>query len=112
MVVSSLFQDCWPHKPRGTVMWPGKRAMLIADRPLATYFAAVIDGGEEAWQQERTLMGRRLLRMPREHRGDPMSLGAFEAMLPIWREWGQMLIDAGEAIEITEETFTPPAGYS
>jgi len=107
LVVSSLFRDCWPHKPRGTIMWPGKREMLVADRPLAVYFAAVIEGGEEAWRQERVLMGRRLLRMPKEHRGDPMSLGALQAMLPTWRAWGQMLIDAGEGKEVTEETFAP-----
>ena len=37
LVVSSLFHDCSPHKPRGTLMWPGKRERLLADRPLAVY---------------------------------------------------------------------------
>lgn len=110
LVVSSLFRDCSPHKPRGTVMWPGKREILVADRPLAVYFAAVIDGGEEAWRQERLMMGRRLLRLPREHRGDPMSLGAIEFMLPTWRQWGQMLIDAGEVLDL-EGVFIPPGGF-
>ncbi len=107
LVVSSLFRDCSPHKPRGTVLWQGKRERLVADQPLAVYFEAVNDGGEEAWRKECAMMGRRLLGMPREQRGDPMSIGAIEIMLPTWRYWGQMLIDAGEGAEIGEERFAP-----
>jgi hypothetical protein len=96
-----------PHKPCGTGIWQGKRERLVADWPLAVYCAAVNDGGEEAWRQERAMMGRRLLEMPREHRGDPMNIGAIEIMLPTWRHWGQILIDAGQDAEIGEERFAP-----
>jgi hypothetical protein len=36
-----------------------------------------------------------------------MSIDAIEIMLPVWRNWGQMLIDAGEGAEIGEERFAP-----
>lgn len=36
-----------------------------------------------------------------------MNLGAIQLMPPIWRRWGQMLLDAGEVEVVTEERFRP-----
>jgi hypothetical protein len=105
MRITSLFRDCPPHKPQGTLAHDRYREELCADMPLAAYFAAVIEGGDEAWRQERMAIGRRHRMVPREHRGDPMNLGAVKLMLPIWRRWGQMLLDAGEVEGFTEERF-------
>jgi hypothetical protein len=57
-------------------------------------------------------IGRNQARIPREERGDPMNLGAIIDMFPIWRRYGQMLIDAGEVGEVTEERFRSPGDGS
>jgi hypothetical protein len=94
LIVGSLFRDT-PAKPQGTLLWPGKWDLLMADKPLAAYFSAVIDGGPDAWRQERALLAKRLTGIPPDQRGDPMNVYAIKAMLPTWREWGRMIIEAG-----------------
>lgn len=105
-VVGSLFRDT-PHKPRGTLLHDATRGLLLSDPALAAYFAAVIQGGDEAWREERTTMGYRQRRSPPQERGDPMSVTAIAAMLPAWRHWGQILIDAGEVPDL-DGMFRPP----
>lgn len=92
-IVASLFRDT-RHKPQGTLMFEVDRAILAADRPLAAYFASVAEAGSEAWREERFRIAERHNHLPPERRGDPLNLGSIAPMLPIWRAWGQMLIDA------------------
>lgn len=91
LVVSSLFRDYPPHKPRGTVLWPGKRDILLADRALAAYFSSVAEA--DSWDSERNRGG--------------LNIYAIAARLPTWRQYGQMLIDAGQVPDL-KGRFTPP----
>lgn len=92
-IVASLFRDT-RFKPQGTLMFEVDRAILAADRPLAAYFSSVAEAGPEAWREERTRIAERNRPLPPEHRGDPLTVGSIAAMLPTWRAWGQVLLDA------------------
>ncbi len=42
-------------------------------------------------------MRDRLTTLPPDQRGDPMNVHAIRAMLPTWRAWGRVLLDAEAA---------------
>lgn len=69
---------------------------LAADKPLAAYFASVAAAGPDGWAEEMDRMRDRLTGLPPEQRGDPMNVNAIAAMLPTWRAWGQVVLDAGD----------------
>lgn len=102
LVVGSLFRDCPPHKPVGTILWPGKRNLLLADKALGAYFASVVEA--DGWNEERVRVGTC------QEAGDPMNVRAIAAMLPTWRHWGRMLMDAGQVPDL-DGMFVPPGGY-
>lgn len=82
-----------PGRPRGTLRSPERELLLMLDPELAAYWWSVVRGGDVGWEEEsqvRLLGGR-----------------AVAALLPTWREFGQMLIDAGEA-EGLDEAFMVP----
>lgn len=91
-IVSSLFRDT-RFKPQGTLMHKLDQDLLAADRPLAAYFASVAEAGPDAWREERFRIAERSSHLPPECRGAPLNLGRIAAMLPIWRAWGQILIE-------------------
>lgn len=95
LVVAALFRDT-PGKPRGTLARPDQRARLAADKPLAAYFASVAAAGDDGWAEERARMVDRLKDLPPEQRGDPQNVYAIAELMPTWRAWGQVLVDAGK----------------
>ena len=80
-------------KPRGQLHWSGWRETLLADRPLAAYWLSVSQAGGESWNEERERI---------------RSAGSIRKLLPVWRAWGQMLLDSG-AIDGLDTAF-PVAG--
>jgi len=58
--------------------------ILVADRPLAAYFASVAEAGPDAWREERFRIAERSRHLPPECRGAPLNLGRIAAMLPTW----------------------------
>lgn len=92
-IVASLFRDT-RFKPQGTLMFKVDEDLLAADRPLAAYFASVIEAGPDAWREERFRIAERSRHLSPERRGDPLSIGSITVMLPTWRAWGQFLLDA------------------
>lgn len=91
-IIESLMRNS-TSKPRGQLQWSGWRETLLADMPLATYFLSVSQTGLDAWNDERVRI---------------RSAGSIRKMLPVWRAWGQMLLDAG-AIDGLDAAF-PLAG--
>ncbi|HVI49951.1 MAG TPA: hypothetical protein VM661_01940 [Candidatus Sulfotelmatobacter sp.] len=69
LILASLFRDT-KAKPRGTLLWPGQRDRLAADKPLAAYFASVAEAGAEGWKEEMDRMRGRLKDTPPEERGE------------------------------------------
>lgn len=76
------------------------------DRELTAYFRSVAVEGEDAWQEEVQRLRRHQARRRRwlERRTGyriegtaELSVIAITDLLPTWREWGRMLIDAGAA---------------
>jgi hypothetical protein len=94
LVVAALFRDT-PGKPRGTLARPDQRALLAADKPLAAYFASVDAAGADGWAEERMRLVDRLKGLRPEERGDPQNVYAIAELMPTWRAWGQVLVDAG-----------------
>jgi hypothetical protein len=82
-----------PGRQRGTLP-PPDRARLLADRPLAAYWFSVTQAGDEGWAEERRVLS--------------MTSAGVARLLPTWRAWGQMLIEAGEAADV-EGAFRMPA---
>ncbi|GGF51480.1 hypothetical protein GCM10011611_67450 [Aliidongia dinghuensis] len=83
-ILASLFRDT-RHKPQGTLMFEVDRAILAAE------------AGAEAWREERFCIAECHRHLPPERRGDPLNLGSIAAMLPTWRAWGQILLDASSS---------------
>ena len=78
-----------PGRQRGTLR-PSDRARLMSSRPVAAYWLSVASAGEAGWAEEQ-----RVLRL---------TSAGVAALLPEWRAWGQMLVDAGEATGV-EQAF-------
>jgi len=108
-VVSILAME-GARKPRGTLREP-ERARLLADKPLAAYWDSV-GAGEDGWAEEQIRIRDRqrlAMRAPAgtEERMNGVEMNAIKALLPIWRAWGQMLIDAGVVGDLGN-AFLPP----
>jgi len=77
-------------KPRGTLR-PPHREVLLVDKPLAAYWLSVAGAGDEGWDEERTRIMRSDIR----------------SLLPVWRRWGQVLLDANLCGDL-EDAFKAP----
>ena len=100
---------CWARLVRRIsskgMQFPKDREAFIKDRPLATFWASVMVGGSEAYEEEQ----RRIKNVQREaqRHNDSESLEsvidityAVRKLLPLYRVWGQVLIDSGLAPDI------------
>lgn len=69
---------------------------LRQDIALAAFFISVEDAGEDAWDEERMRVARRFVERTRhlapEFRQGMTRTGAVRSLLPLWRNWGQMLV--------------------
>jgi len=89
-VVIALMREA-PGKPRGTLR-PPERGKLLADRPLAAFFSSVAAAGDDGWRETNPIAA---------------DCYAIKALLPTWRQWGRVLLEAG-AIEM-DGAFLPPS---
>lgn len=83
-----------------------ERALLFSDRPLAAYWLSVSRGGQEAWDEELARLRRTkagiVKGLPLEHRLGVSNTGSIELLIPLYRQWGTMLLDAGAVPDISE----------
>lgn len=79
-----------PGRPRGKLR-PPELAKMMADKPLMAYWASVIAAGDEGWAEEHKRVGR-------------SDVYRVVQLLPLWRNWGQVLLSAG-AVEIGDGSF-------
>lgn len=74
------------------------RALLFSDLPLAAYWMSVAQGGQDAWDEEkmrtRRTKARQTQGMAAELRRDVSDLGAIRSLLPLYRSWGRVLLEA------------------
>lgn len=77
------------------------RALLFSDHPLAAYWLSVSHGGEPAWDEELARLRRAkaaiVQELPSELRLGMSDTGAVKGLMPLYRQWGAMLLDAGAA---------------
>ncbi|WP_395452495.1 hypothetical protein ACHMW5_04195 [Azospirillum melinis] len=81
------------------------REAIEADEELTAYLRSVAVEGDDAWEEEVERVRRQQMRRWRTARREGRkpqaapgpSLMAILDLLPTWREWGRMLIDAGQA---------------
>lgn len=80
-----------------------RRKHIDADPALAAFFSSVADA--DAWREEIDRVRIRQARNARHRRPDPLpgapglSLAVIVALLPTWRAWGQMVLDAEASAE-------------
>ena len=89
-------------KPSG---WCSRRdkAVVMADAELAAFLKSVATAGPDGWREEIDRVRLRQVKAARKRGGRPdgvgapaLSLAAIVDLLPTWRAWGRMLIDAGK----------------
>lgn len=104
MVQAEALPGMLPEPTRAAAV--RERALLFSDAPLAAFWTSVARGGREAWaeERERIRMTRmeRVAGMPVEFRRDVSTSGAIRSLLPLYRMWGRVLIDANAAPDISE----------
>lgn len=80
------------------------RALLFSDLPLAAYWMSVARGGRDGWDEEGTRIRRTKARqtqnMAPELRRDVSDLGAIRSLLPLYRSWGRVLLEADAVPDI------------
>jgi hypothetical protein len=87
--ITRLLADS-PSKPRGALRTP-QRENLLADKQLAAYWVSVAGAGDEGWYEERARIAQSDIR----------------TLLPMWRAWGQVLLDADMG-GVLDDTFEVP----
>jgi hypothetical protein len=84
------------------------RERLLADRALAAFWLSVVQAGDDGWREERKRIFDRQQEALRSidpvERLNALELDAIKSLLPVWRAWGQVLIDA-DVIEDFNEAF-------
>ena len=88
---------------------PREWAKLASDRPAQAYWLSVASAGEDGWREER----RRIREVERAaaQSSDPrqiklmLDVWAVRSLLPLYRSWGQTLIDAGLVEALAEQKF-------
>jgi hypothetical protein len=87
-----------PGTPVGAATAIRERALLFSNLPLAAYWMSVARGGQDAWDEEKVRIRRTKARqtqdMAPELRRDVSDLGAIRSLLPLYRSWGQVLLEA------------------
>jgi hypothetical protein len=82
------------------------RALVFSELPLAAYWMSVAQGGRDAWDEEKTRIRRAKARqtqdMAPELRRDVSDLGAIRSLLPLYRSWGQVLLEADAMPDIRQ----------
>jgi len=88
--IIGMLMKAAPGRPRGKLRLP-ERLKLLADRPLSAYWASVSAAGDDGWREEKNrIAGQR---------------GGIRTLLPIWRAWGNVLLESG-AVEETDSMFS------
>jgi len=105
-VLLMLMADA-PGRPRGTLR-PPERARLLADRALAAYWSSVASAGDEGYDEERRRLRAEVGRASTvtEDRGAAIDGNAVARLMPLWRAWGQVLLD-NDAVDL-DRAFLPP----
>lgn len=98
IAVRSLMQDDYPHG--AGVCGPANRRIIDADAELSAFFAKVALAG--AWAEERMRVARNRpeappRRDPNENGCGPLTTLNIGRVIPLWRKWGRLLIDAEAA---------------
>jgi len=88
--IMRLMSDA-PARPRGT-LFSADRDTLLADREVAAYFASVSASGDSAWEEVRRVA---------------RNVFAIRSLLPTWRQWGAVLLEAG-AVDDLDSMFIRP----
>lgn len=96
--VKYLMQDVWPHGA-GECTSADQR-LIDADPELAAFFATVALAG--AWSDESRRVARSSVspparRYPSEPGGGPLTVTNICNVMPLWRKWGRLLIEAEKA---------------
>lgn len=81
------------------------REVVETDEELTAYLRSVAVEGDDAWEEEVERVRRQQMRRWRAARREGRksqaapgpSVMAILDLLPTWREWGRLLIDAGQA---------------
>jgi hypothetical protein len=75
------------------------RALILSDRALSAYFFSVAEAGDLGWDEEmarvRAALRPSLARMPPECRVGVSISGTVLRLLPTYRAWGTILLQAG-----------------
>jgi hypothetical protein len=90
--VIGMLMKAAPGRPRGKLRSP-ERKKLLADKPLAAYWASVAAAGDDGWREEKSRIDGQQ--------------GGIRALLPIWRGWGNILQESG-AVEDMDDVFSLP----
>jgi hypothetical protein len=88
--IVALMRDA-PGRQRGT-LFPADRDRILANPEVAAYFASVAASGDEAWNETRRAAG---------------DVSSVKALLPTWRQWGAVLLEAG-AVGDLDSMFIAP----
>ncbi len=79
------------------------KAVIMADAELDAFLKSVAMAGPDGWREEIDRVRLRQVKAARKRGGKPdgfgapaLSLAAIVGLLPTWRAWGRMLIDAGK----------------
>lgn len=79
------------------------KAVVMADAELAAFLKSVAAAGPDGWREEIDRVRLRQVKATRKRGRRPygvgasaLSLAAIVGLLPTWRAWGRMLIDAGK----------------
>lgn len=92
-----------PGRPRGGLRHGADRDRLLADTPLATYWASVAEAGAAGWEEEADLIRRqRMTTGGGQCAGILSDLWAIKRLLPLWRAWGQVLAESGFSPDFTK----------
>lgn len=82
------------------------RALLLTDWPLAAFWLSVSRGGDSAWDEEisrvRRLHAADVRKLPPQERFGVNSDGSVAALMPLYRQWGQLVLDANATPDIQQ----------
>jgi len=85
---------------------PAQKRRLLRDRELAAYWVSVARAGDAGWAEERTRVRQHQHRALRSSEPEKR-LGAFEReairrLVPQWRAWGRLLLEADAVPELND----------
>ena len=94
-------------RPQGTLR-STDRTRLLADKPLAAYWASVAAAGAIGFEEEKRRLGENFSHQSVEERARFGSFGTatIRRYLPYYRRWGQVLLD-NEAVDLSAAFLLP-----